>query len=57
MIDRVGLQGDAMTVKVCTENDMIDEDIRTVRQALANDSELLGERFGVLSRLLKELGY
>lgn len=57
VIDRVGLQGDAMTVKVCTENDMIDEDIKTVRQALANDSELLGERFSVLSRLLKELGY
>jgi hypothetical protein len=46
-----------MTVKVCTENDMIDEDIKTVRQALANDSELLGERFAMLSRLLKELGY
>jgi hypothetical protein len=28
VIDRVGLQGDAMTVKVCTENDMIDEDIK-----------------------------
>lgn len=57
VIDRVGLQGDAMTVSVCTDNDMIDEDIKTVRQALANDSELLGERFSTLSRLLKELGY
>jgi hypothetical protein len=57
VINRVGLQGDAMTVKVCTENDMIDEDIKTVRQALAEDSELLGERFSVLSRLLKDLGY
>jgi len=56
LIDRVGLQGDAMNVKVCTDNDMIDEDIKTVRQALADDSELLGERFSTLSRLLKELG-
>ena len=57
VIDRIGLQGDAMTVKICTENNMIDEDIKTVRQILANDSELLGERFHMLSRLLKELGY
>lgn len=57
VIDRVGMQGDAMTIRVCTDNDMIDEDIKTVRQALANDSELLGERFSTLSRLLKELGY
>lgn len=57
LIERVGLQGDAMTMKVCTDNGMIDEDIKTVRQALADDSELLGERFAVLSRVLKELGY
>ena len=42
VIDRVGLQGDAMTVEVCTKNDYIDEDIR---------------RFAVLSRILKEMGY
>jgi hypothetical protein len=57
IISRVGLQGDAMTVKVCIENEMINEDIKTVKQVLSNDSELLGERFSVLSRLLKELGY
>ncbi|MGI6730502.1 MAG: DUF6530 family protein [Anaerovoracaceae bacterium] len=57
LIDRIGLQGDAMTVSVCTDNEMIDEDIQIVRQALADDSELLGERFSTLSRLLKELGY
>jgi len=28
MIDRIGLQGDAMSVEVCTDNPMIDEDIR-----------------------------
>jgi hypothetical protein len=57
VISRVGLQGDAMTVRVCMENDMIDEDIKTVRQALADDGELLGERFSTLARLLKDLGY
>lgn len=57
VIDRVGIQGDAMTVKVCTDNELIDEDIKIVQQALSNDSELLGERFAMLSRILKEMGY
>lgn len=56
IIDRVGLQGDAMTVAVCTENEKIDEDIKLFRQALSDDDELIGERLHVLSRLLEELG-
>lgn len=56
-IDRVGLQGDAMTVKVCTDNEMIDKDIQLFRQALSDDGELLGERLRTLSRILKEMGY
>lgn len=57
LIDRVGLQGDAMTVEICTDNAMIDEDIQLFRDALAKDDELLGERLATLSRILKELGY
>jgi hypothetical protein len=57
VISRVGLQGDAMTVRVCTENERIDEDIKTVRQALADDGERMGERFRMLARLLSDLGY
>ncbi len=56
-IDRIGLQGDAMTVAVCTENDHIKEDMALFRDALAKDGELLGERMAVLARLLGELGY
>ncbi|NLB42364.1 MAG: hypothetical protein GX815_08900 [Clostridiales bacterium] len=56
-IDRIGLQGDAMKVEVCTDNPMIDEDIELFSQALSKDGELIGERFSVLSRLLKEAGY
>ena len=56
-IDRVGLQGDAMDVSVCTDNPMLDEDIQLFSQALSEDDELLGERFRVLSRILKEMGY
>lgn len=57
VIDRVGLQGDAMTVAVCTGNDMIDEDIKLFRQALSDGDELIGERLQVLSGILKEMGY
>ncbi|MDD2954737.1 MAG: DUF6530 family protein [Oscillospiraceae bacterium] len=56
-IDRVGLQGDAMAVDVCTENPRIDEDIRLFADALGRDDELLGERLAVLARILKEMGY
>ncbi len=57
MIDRVGLQGDAMTIEVCKENPMIDEDIQLFSQALSQDGEIIGERLSVLSHLLKEAGY
>lgn len=57
VIDRVGIQGDAMTVAICTDNEKIDEDIKLFSQALSNDSELLGERLAVLARILKQMGY
>lgn len=56
-LDRVGLQGDAMTVSVAEDNDNLEEDIKLFDQALKNDSELIGERLAVLARLLKEMGY
>lgn len=57
VIDRVGLQGDAMTVAVCTENEKIEEDLKLFRQALSDDDELIGERLRMLAAILKELGY
>ncbi|MDF2713720.1 MAG: hypothetical protein K0R28_645, partial [Paenibacillus sp.] len=57
IIDRVGLQGDAMTVAVCTDNDKINEDIKLFNQALSDDDELIGERLRALSRILKDMGY
>jgi hypothetical protein len=56
-VDRVGLQGDAMTVSVCTDNDRINEDLKLFSQALSHDDELLGERLQVLSSILKDMGY
>ncbi|MGI6706309.1 MAG: DUF6530 family protein [Clostridia bacterium] len=57
VIDRIGLQGDAMTVAVCTDNEKIDEDIQLFSQALSNDGELIGERLRTLSRILREMRY
>ncbi|NLT94573.1 MAG: hypothetical protein GXW85_03400 [Clostridia bacterium] len=57
VIDRVGLQGDAMTVAVCTDNEKIEEDIKLFSQALSNDDELISERLRPLARILKEMGY
>jgi hypothetical protein len=56
-LDRIGLQGDAMTVSVCNENPLIDEDIKLFADVLSADDELIGERLATLSRILKELGY
>ena len=56
-IDRIPLQGDAMTVSVSTNNEKIDEDIQLFRQQLSNDDELIGERLRRLSAILKEMGY
>ena len=56
-IDRIGLQGDAMTVEVCTENENIDEDIMLFKNELNKDGELIGERLRTLSALLKSMGY
>lgn len=56
-IDRIGMQGDAMTVSVCTDNQLIDEDIKLFADVLSKDDELIGERLSILSKMLKELGY
>lgn len=57
VIDRIPLQGDAMTVEICKDNPKLDEDIQLFRQALSNDDELIGERLSRLAAILKELGY
>lgn len=57
VIERVGLQGDAMQLEVCTDNERIDDDIKLFAQALAEDGELMGERLRTLSRILKGMGY
>ncbi len=57
LIDRIGLQGDAMTVEFCTGNEKLLEDAELFCEALEADDEFLSERLRVLSRLLKDAGY
>ena len=57
LIDSIALQGGAMNIAVCTDNEMLGEDIRLFKDALARDDELLGERLSRLSAILKEMGY
>jgi len=56
-IDRVGLQGGAMTVELCTDNENLDEDFKLLLEAVAKDDELFGERLFTLARLLEDMGY
>lgn len=54
-VERLGVQGGALAVAVCTENPQINEDIQKFSQALNDLGELTGERLRVLSRILAEL--
>ncbi|MGN0622330.1 MAG: DUF6530 family protein [Oscillospiraceae bacterium] len=56
-IDRVGLQGSAMTVKIAEENPMIDGDIKLFAEVFSRDDELMSERLHLLANLLNEMGY
>lgn len=57
VIDRIGLNGDAMNIEVCTDNPEISGDLTLFADALNSDGENLGERLAVLARLLKDMGY
>lgn len=55
IIERVGIQGDAMSVAVCTDNPDINGDILEFSQSLSDLGELTGERLRALARILQEL--
>ncbi|UUZ84884.1 DUF6530 family protein [Paenibacillus sp. P26] len=57
VIDRIGLQGNAMTVAINTDNVGIHEDLKLFSQALNDNDELIGERLRALSKILKDMGY
>ena len=55
VVERIGLQGDAMNVSVCIDNPQIKQDISAFSQALSDLGELTGERLRTLARILEEL--
>ena len=56
-IERIGLQGEALPVSICTDNPNINKDIQDFSQALSDLGELTGERLRTLTRILEELEY
>ena len=56
-IDRIGVQGGAMSVEFCTENPELDGDVKLFYEALAKDDEFLSARLHLLANLLREGGY
>jgi hypothetical protein len=56
-IEKIGLQGDAMRIEICTDNPMIDEDIKLFRDCISQDDELISERLRTLAAMLRDMGY
>ncbi|GAF99432.1 unnamed protein product, partial [marine sediment metagenome] len=55
LLDRVGLQGGAMNVSICKDNEHIENDINLFDDCLHKDDEIISERLNVLHGLLKEI--
>lgn len=55
LIERIGLQGGAMNVAICEENEHIQKDLDLFEACLQKDDEVISERLNVLYRLITEL--
>lgn len=55
LLERVGLQGGAMNVAVCINNQQIEGDIELFDEVLHQDDEIISERLRVLSAVLREI--
>ena len=55
LLDRIGLQGGAMNVSICKDNEQIENDIKLFDDTLHKDDEIISERLNVLYGLLKEI--
>jgi hypothetical protein len=55
LLDRIGLQGGAMNVSICSDNDQIENDIKLFDDCLHKDDEIISERLNILYALLKEI--
>ncbi|MFC1489675.1 DUF6530 family protein [Candidatus Latescibacterota bacterium] len=55
LLDRIGLQGGAMNVSVCTDNEQIENDLELFDNTLHKDDEIISERLNALYSLIKEI--
>ena len=54
LLERIGLQGGAMNVAICTDNDQIESDLDLFDAVLHEADENISERLRMLSSLLRE---
>jgi len=54
LLDRIGLQGGAMNVAICEDNEFIEQDTKLFDDCLHKDDEIISERLNTLYSLLKE---
>ena len=55
LLDRIGMQGGAMNVSICKDNEFIDKDINLFDDCLHKDDEIISERLNIIFGLLKEI--
>lgn len=55
LLDRVGLQGGAMNIAICEDNEYIEKDLDLFDECIHKDDELLSERLHVLFAVLNEI--
>jgi hypothetical protein len=55
LLERIGLQGGAMNIAVCQDNEYIESDINLFEECLHKDDEIISERLNILYKLLKEI--
>ena len=55
LLDRIGLQGGALNVAVCEDNEYIEGDTDLFDDCLRKDDEIISERLNVLYSVLKEI--
>ncbi len=55
LLERVGLQGGAMNISICADNDQIESDMDLFDACLRKDDEIISERLNVLRQLLQDI--
>ncbi|WP_423363690.1 DUF6530 family protein [Mycoplasma sp. P36-A1] len=53
----IGVQGGRLTFDIDLDNPNIERDLNSFYNTLQQNGEILGERYKIIARLLKELGY